>query len=75
VIGLGEDVSDPAQREVPLGQALMQMMLPQVAVKDLGDLQASHHPQQQRDVVDPFLFHNNRLRLHPFVLVFPPFLV
>src|SRR5437879_1442813 len=64
VVRLREDVGQPANGQVAVGQPLVQMMVPQVLVQGFGDLDSTHHPQQQRDVVDPFLFGDKWLRLH-----------
>src|SRR5262245_3738756 len=49
------------------------MMLPQMLVQGCGNLHSTHHPQQERDVVDPFLFADNRLCLHASLSSHSPF--
>ena len=49
--------------------------LSRFTIQDFGDLHTTHKSQQQRDVVDPFLFHDNRLCLHHLGLAISPFLV
>jgi hypothetical protein len=73
VVGLGEDVGKPAKGEVAVGQTLVEMVSAQMLIEDLSDVHATHHSQQQGDVVYPFLFCDNRLWFHPFILAFPLF--
>ena len=56
MIGLREDVGDPADGEVAQGQTLVQMMAAQMLVQSSSDLHLVHHAQQQRDIVDSLRF-------------------
>ena len=74
MIGLGEEVSDPADEEVAVGETLMEGMVAEVAVEDGSEVQLPQDAQQQRHIVDPFVLQDKRLWFHPRVLAFPPFL-
>lgn len=56
VVAFREDVGQPPANQPAVRKTLMQRMVARVAVEERGQAQVAHETQQERHVIEPFVF-------------------